>query len=212
MLLFCPLPNWHVFFVVSILLPLARHTQPTPRNATFIYAHINSILFHNQHGRGNQSRFLERLGHVDIALEGLSRERSREAGDGIASLALDLLCQLKQGCLSGERLGDVSPAGLQPKTGLVVVGLWLGRSGTAGRSGDGLGLGGSSFAGSLGLLGLAATFGLVGFDLGLDALLGLLVVELLLSLLLGFLDLLLAGELLLGLLGLPGRLLTDFLG
>ena len=72
-------------------------------------------------------------------------------------------------------------------------------------------LGCSALACCLGLLCLAAAFGLVGFDLGLDALLGLDVVELLLALSGGVLDLLLALELLLGLLSLLGRLESDFL-
>lgn len=71
--------------------------------------------------------------------------------------------------------------------------------------------GGSAFAGSLGLLGLAAALGFVGFDLGLDALLGLDVVELLLALASGLFDLFLASKFLLGLMGLLGGLLADSL-
>lgn len=121
--------------------------------------------------------------------------------------------QLKQSRLRGQGLGDVASVGLQSQSSLAVIGLGArggGCGGGGGRRGSDA-LRCSAFACCLGLLCLAAAFGLVGLDLGLDAPLGLEVVELLLALAGGVLDLLLALELLLGLLCLLSRLESNFL-
>lgn len=90
-----------------------------------------------------------------------------------------------------------------------MVDLGSGSSSSGGR--DGLDLRSSTFTSCLGLLCLAASLCLVGFNLGLDALLCLDVSELFLTLLFGFLDLLLSNELFLGFLRFLGGLLADFL-
>lgn len=170
-------------------------------------------LFHNQSRVGHEARLLERLGHVNVALERLPGKRRREAADLGARLALHGLGQLKQRRLGRQRLHDVSAGRLQPQTGLVVVRLGLGRRGNGSsrhRDGGG-GLWCSALARRLGLVGLALALGLVGLNLGLDALLGLNVVELLLTLAGGLFDLLLALQLLLCVLRLLCRLLSDLL-
>lgn len=75
----------------------------------------------------------------------------------------------------------------------------------------GLGLNRLALARGLGFIGLAASLGLVGFDLGLDSLLGVEIVLLFLALSRGFLDLFLACEFFLDVLCLLGRLQSDLL-
>lgn len=156
-------------------------------------------LTHNKSSVRNESCLLERLGHVNVALESTTWECCREARHGCARLALHRLRQFKQCRLGRQRLHDVAARRLQSQPCFGVVGLWLWRRSRCGLSGGG-GSGSlwcSALAGCLCLLGLALAIRLVGFNLGLDALLGLNVIQLLLAFSGRLLDLFLAFQLLL---------------